>query len=434
MNLDEPVLSGVARALSDEELAGEVARQMLGSLKAQRGSSSLAEAVRVGLAAEVSMAEMERMSGYTRPTLYAAKRQLEEAARPVEDTVLLIREVLIALGAVRGTVPVVEVARRLRLSLPDAHAAVSVLASQDLCAREGPTGGGPATMSATITPAGMDVLRAMFDDLYLRRHDAYAVYLRVDPADRGAIDAAAAKVISRHEHTLLDISVAPSRMVGPELALSVHAPSARVAVSIAHDIWREVREVAGLETQVAWLVNVIPPAPLPASESAVLDAFVEALVAEAPDVAGAVSQARMRFAGGIDERQLAGRCVTAAAIALRRAAGNQADPRPISDGELAAEALMPAHGVPVAAKYASVKRATVRALELAADRLGPFRGGELGSFRAPSGRPRVVAQVSPTEADLIEMATDAGRAVGNADKLGLLDAAKQTLAIIAPQR
>lgn len=432
MEDDSPIFSGVARGLRDDQLACEVARQMLASLKAERGSTSLQEAVRVALATDVSMAEMERMSGYTRPTLYSAKKQLERELPRTDDTVLLTRQVLVVLAASGGSVPVAEIARRLRFPAPLVNAALSVLAAQDLCVVDGPRGQSPSALSAAVTSEGKQVLRAIFDDLFLRRPDAYSVYLRVDPAEQHKIEAAAARVMSSHEHTLMDASVAPSSMSGPELALAVHAPSSRTAVSISHDVWQEVRRTAELEPRLAWVADVIAPSPLPAGESEVLDAFVEAVVREVPEVAGEVSRARMRFAGGIDERTLAGRCVTSAALALRRAAGSVADPRPITDGEEAAEALAPAQGVTVDAKYSPVKRATRRALQLAADRLGPFRGGELGSFTAPHGRARVVPEVSPTTEDLIAMAREAGRAVGAAGKLGLLDATKQTMAIITP--
>src|SRR5258708_31773516 len=75
---EEQLYAGVTLGLSEEELPAEVTRQLLASLRGQRAVSPLLEAVRIGQAVGLKVAEMERMSGYTRQTIYTALRSLED--------------------------------------------------------------------------------------------------------------------------------------------------------------------------------------------------------------------------------------------------------------------------------------------------------------------------------------------------------------------
>ena len=72
-----------------------------------------------------------------------------------------------------------------------------------------------------------------------------------------------------------------------------------------------------------------------------------------------------------------------------------------------------------------IRRAVEQALELAADRLGQFRGGELGSLlpTAPAGS----RTDPPGTGDLTRMAELAGQAVGLAARIGTADAAAEVL-------
>ena len=407
---------------------------MLASLKADRATPPLHEAVRLGRAAGLRVAEMERMSGYTRPTIYAAMRALDEGAVPaVSDPTLLSRQVLVVLCSVSGAIPVGEIADRLRLEIGPIRAGLLSLRAQGMCQIEGDLGAEPSAMSAVATDFGRDMLRTIFDDLFLRRPDAFSVYVRLDADERAAIESAARDVVSAHEHTVIEASVAPSRMTTAEFAFAVHAPSSRTALAIVHDVWSAVRERAGLRPAAAWITDLISPAPLPSSESPVLDAFAEAICEQMPQVAVEVMQARRRYSGDLDERMLAGRCVTAAATALRRAVGSKNDPRPITNGDEAFGELAPAATVPVASPQAPIKRATRRALELAADHLGPLRGGELGSVRAPGQPPRIVEEVRPTSKELALMSREAGLAVGLAGKQDIVDVAKGMLEVVSPR-
>ena len=80
----------------------------------------------------------------------------------------------------------------------------------------------------------------------------------------------------------------------------------------------------------------------------------------------------------------------------------------------------------------TIQTPAVEAIRLAAERLGPFPGGQLGSFKGPDADPHIVDEVEPTDDDLIQMASTAGKAVNAAikrDKITLRNAVRP---IVAP--
>lgn len=143
---------------------------------------------------------------------------------------------------------------------------------------------------------------------------------------------------------------------------------------------------------------------------------------------------RDAFAGGASEAELAGRCVTMAALALRRAVGNDGEPRPIVDGDSAFAELEPAAGALARMGQVPVKQAAVAALDLAVERLGPLPGGRLGSVRAPGAVPVIVEGRGPTGSDLVEMTRSAGEAVGAAGAESFVDAAQLVRRVVAGER
>lgn len=432
---EDDLLAGVTLGLAERDVASETARQLLAALRGERASAPLVEAARLGRAVGLSVSEMERMSGYTRQTIYAALRTADqkEDRTAVRDRSALSQHVLVALGSMRGEVPVPELAHRMALPPEDIARALQTLNAERLCELKWrDPSEGLATMSAEATEAGMSTLRRLFNDLFLSRPDGFSVYLRVDPTEAAHIAAAADVMISSHEHTLMAASVAPSTMSTPELGLTVHAPTSRVALDIATDIWDEIRQHAGLPRAVAQVADLISPTNLPCGESGVVDAFTEALISSRVAAAETVTQERMRYRGGNDERSLACRCLTSGARSFRRSLEEERDPRPITDAEAAFGELAAVSGLVLDADRAPIQRLVRQALELAADRLGPFRGGELGSFRAPGGAANVVEPVQPSQSELEQMARLAGEAVGLAAGLGRVDPALEVRSVIAP--
>ena len=423
--------SPLAESLPPDELAAELARQTLAAVRADRHAAPLQEAVRLGHAAGLTVAEMQRMSGFSRPAIYSALEALDTSPRAARPDVLS-RQVLSVLCQAGGAVPLVEIGRRLRLDVPTVHGAVISLTAQGFCSIDRSAGRDARALSAIATNFGVSALRTIFDDLYLRRAEGFSVYLRVADEHIADVERAAAEVLSREEHTMLRAEVAPSRMTTPELAFIVHAPTSRLALLIVRDVWAEICRAAGLTAGEPPIAGVIAPSTPPSVESAVLDTFVDAIAAAASNVAGAAADARARFAGGLDERRLAGRCLTAAAAALRFAVGNEGSPREIVTADDAFDELAPASGVPVGRGQTKLKREVIAGLNLAAERLGPFRGGELGSLRHPDQPPPVVTSITPTDEELTQMAAHAGAAVGIAAGQELLDVREVMRGVLAP--
>jgi len=372
----------------------------------------------MGRAVGLSMSEMQRVTGLARQTLY---RQLppegpseRNPSRPQASI-----EVLMLLAAEADYGSPALIGRRAGLSPSLVTGVLVDLDGEGLCAvrRDG-----YASLEAAPIAATYLSLREHLDDLYLRRPDAISVYVRVPEDQQQAFSRAASTVLATHEHVVMPRSTAPSMMVSPELAFKVNAPTIRRALAVTRDVWDDVLKEVGLDSSEPVITNVIPPGSQPLVASDVLDTFLEGLVDTGASNGDAVREVRAHFSGGVSEAELAGRCVTMAALALRRIVGNDGEPRPIVDGDSAFAELEPAHAVPARKEGSKVKKAAVAALELATDRLGPLPGGRLGSFRAPGQSPRVANEVRPTSSDLLDMARLSGEAVGAAAGLGTLDA------------
>jgi hypothetical protein len=420
-------LTVVARGLVDDELARAVARQRLLSRLTDHPVAPLADCVWIGRAVGLSMSEMQRLTGLARQTLY---RHLEpeggqELRRPGRAQAAI--EVLILLAAEGEYASAPLIARRGGLPQELVTAVISGLEVDGSCTvrRDG-----YANLEATPTAAAYLTLREHFDDLFLRRPDAISVYILVPEEHQAAVARAAEEILASDEHVLMSQSTAPSVMVGPELAVMVNAPTVRRALAITRDIWAEVLKRSRIRFFEPVITNVIPPGTQPLLRSEVLDAFVEAILDAGAPKGDVLGEFRARFRGGISEAELAGRCVTAAALALRRAVGNDRDPRAIVDGDSAFAELQSAHGVPVRRKAARIKSAAVTALELATDHLGPLPGARLGSFRASGNAPRIVDGVGEGS-ELLNMVRSSGEAVGAADLLGVLDARAALAQVVA---
>jgi hypothetical protein len=430
MELDTAHLTPLARRLRGEELVREMSRQELASVRAERSSGvpRLSDAIRFGKAVGLAIAEMERMAGCSRQTIYNllpkdAPGGDSEASAPSDEPVDLAQVSLEVLGmavAAEGSVPLVEVSKRLHRPLVDVITASRSLHPAGLVSLSVPPSKSEGLGSAmiTATPEGEAILRSRFDDLYLRRSEGFAVYIGINPKESAKLARALPIVVSGHDTVIIEASVAPSTMSGPELAMSVNAPTSRMAVAIARDVWDELRIAAGLAPAHAHVVDVAPPSPPPSAESAVLDEFAAGIGERGSDEAvTATLRARARYGGGSDERALAGRCLTAAAWGLRLALGQDSRPRPISDADAAWGEWCIAHNLRLDRALEQIQKPLLEALELATDRLGPFRGGEIASLKAPGHAPSVVESVTPTPEELERMARLSGQAFGAASKL-----------------
>jgi DNA-binding MarR family transcriptional regulator len=411
-------LTGVARGLADDELALAVARQWLLSRVTDHPVAPLADCVQLGRAVGLSMSEMQRLTGLARQTLY---RHLEpegaKERRPASPQAAI--EVMLLLAAEGNYASPAVLGRRAGLTPEPVTRVITDLEPDGLCTvRRDPY----SSLEAAPTPATYVALREHFDDLFLRRPDAIGVYVLVPEERQAAVAQAAREILWHHEHVVMPQSTAPSVMAGPEIAVMINAPTIRRAIAIVRDIWAVVLARAGMGFFEPVITNVIPPGTQPLVRSDVLDAFLEGVIDSGAPNGNTLRERRARYSGGPSDAALAGRCVTIAALALRRTVGNDGDPRPIIDSDSAFAELQPAHGVPVHPDATEIKRSAVAALELATDRLGPLPGGRLGSYRAPGRAPNVVKEVRPTGSELTDMARLSGEAVGAAATLGALDA------------
>jgi hypothetical protein len=408
--------TGISRALGDRDLAREVARQELVAVRSDRLRPPMLEAVRSGLATGLSVVEMQRMSGASRQTIYNAIERLKnDAADQPEDAdpTAISLQVLAAVVAGEGTVPVGEVAKRLLRAPYDVLRAAPALASRGLVTLTSAPSSAPDPVAATLltaTEAAEDALRSHLDDLLLTRATGFGVYLALTEEETRCLAPLVGEMLSRNDSTIISADVAPSNMSSAELALVVHAPTSRVAIAIAHDVWDELRDRAGLDPALPRVTAVSEPTGAPCGDSPVLDAFVQAITETAPEVAGEVLRERMRYDGRFDERVIGGRCLTAASRVVLRAFGEDRNPRVITDGDAAwgeFEAINSLFVGDRPSDFVELKALGLEAIDLGVERLGPLPGGRLSTGG-------IVETFSPSHDDLVAMGRLAGITVGRA--------------------
>lgn len=416
------LLPPLIQRLAGPDLASELARARLSSARGARPQLALVDAIALGRAVGLGVSEMQRSCGCSRQTIYNLSRAPRER---MDDPGLALEVASCALAVGGETTPGV-VADRLQV---EADIVLPVVAR--LVARGEMLANGALNAKAliSVTPRGEARLRDVLDQMLSSRPEGIAVYLAVAEQDAQALDRAAGDLIANMEHTLIDASVAPSTMREPELAMVVHAASIRTALEIAQDLWDDLRERADLEPAVMRVASVLPSSSLDPLPSAVLDAFVRGIDGAAPTRAvAAARRARARFDGRARERDLAGRCLTAAASALRLALGRDTGAPAITNGDQAFEELSIVAALHLDAGRELIQKPLISALDRACETLGPFPGGRVASFRAPDGRPAVIEPVQPTETDLIAIAEASGTALGAA--AGAVDVETATLAIV----
>ena len=423
-------LTPVAQSLAESEIAAAVARRRLASRVTDHPVAPLADLVQMGRAVGLSMAEMQRVTGAARQTVYRQLRaEGDPPRRPSRQQATI--EVLMLLAAEGDFASPAVMARRAGLDPVRVTGLLTDLDIDGLCELRRDS---YASLEARPVSATYAVLREHFDDLFLRRPDAISMYLRLQPGEEADVARAAGTVVADLEFDVIEQWVAPSTMVGPEFAFTVNAPTIRRALDVARDVWREVQAARGLPFTEPVIANVIPAGGRAPVMSTVLDAFIEAIIDSGAPNGAEVREARDGFGGAASEAELAGRCVTMAALALRRAVGNESDPRPVLDGDSAFAEYVPASGAMVRVGQVPVKNAAIAALDLAVERLGPLPGGRLGSLRAPGAPPVIVHNQTPSGSELTQMARFAGEAVGFAAADSYVDAAQVVRRVVAGDR
>ena len=400
------------RHLAGRELAQTAARRELIVAGADRSSQVLMLVLPLARVLGISVAEMQRATSYSRQSIYNFLDSDPVRAIPASEAGRVAKILTIALVGAGGPQTVDQLAAALNAD-PDAlGSGVRFLVNHERASAEQASDG---SVTLTANPSAAEWLRLEVSTQEIAdRRPGFAVYIAAPPGDLNILAAATKSVVGLDEAAVLDADVAPSVMNGPEVALNVRAGDQRAALREAEAVWIEICERAGIKSNMR-VTQVIAPATSPNAASPVLDSFVSALSKGlAPEIVDDLWAERERYPGGDAERRIAARCLTWAARSLRYSLGREdADRVPtIKTGDDAFDEAVPVSGqLSLNPALKKVKEPLEKALLLASERLGPFRGGELASFKGPGERPRVVAEVAPSEADLAEIARLSGQAL-----------------------
>lgn len=353
------------------------------------------------------MAEAQRLSGFARQTLYSALEGEPASDFRDSDTERLARLMTIALVAAGQAQSFDAIGRACHVE-PAALAAPARLLEREQRATLTSSSSSLGEATVTPTPLAAEWLRIHVSSRELDdRASGFTVYLEVEPADAHRIDEVAREIVGLDEAGVLPYSTAPSIMRGPELAITIRASDQRSALQAAQAIWQETCSRIGTDAPMR-IADLHPPLDAANAPSVVLDTLVETIcVGLDEDLVSRIRGKRERFDGGEPERTLAGRCLTAASRGFWRLVdeGKGSNGREIASGDAAFDEFVAVSAsASDSPEVDSARESLMEALRLASERLGPFRGGELASFKAPGGTPRVVPEVAPSKEDLARMA------------------------------
>lgn len=412
---------GPAASIPKAEIGRAVARQLVSSLDGDLPAGRPGDIIVLARAAGVTVLGIQQITGMARQTVYRHQEQVGPQRRVDRGQARF--EALVVLAS-RGSLTVAELARRLALSTHTVLPAVVELDAQGLATMV--VDSDADDRRASPTDAAFTELRRYFNRHVDRQPSGYLVCIELnDDMEPSRVQAAANAVLSTGDQetsTVAAPEVAPSTMSGNELLLLARTPTQRRAFEFAYEVWPTILDQAELPFSPPRIRDVIPPGTPLVVSSRCLDKFVELLIDEGVGTPEVIRETRARYSGELGEKALATRCLTEAAIALRRAAGQERNPKLIATGDDAFDEWQAAKHLRLDAKGEQVQRPAVEALNIAAHRLGPYLGGELGSVKAPDGRPAQPKEVSPTQGDLEVIVAKSGIAIAAATRQDLVGA------------
>lgn len=412
---------GPASSIPKSEIGRAVARQIISSLDGDLPAGRPGDAIVLARAAGVTVLGIQQLTGLARQTIY---RYQEQAGNPrrVERGQLRF-EILVVLAS-RGSLTIVEIASRLAVSTHAALPAVVDLDDQGLARMD--FDADADDRRALPTDTTYIELARYFNRHVDRQPFGFTVCIELgDQMDAQVIQRAADAVLAagnQETSTVAGPEVAPSVMRGRELLLLTRAPTQRMALEFAYEAWPAILEEVDLPAQPPVIRDVFPPAAPLIVNSHCLDRFVEVLLDEGAGTPQRLRAARASFAGDLTEKKLAARCVTEAAIALRRAAGQDRNPKLIAIGDDAFDEWQASRALELDSKRERIQAPTVDALDVAAKTFGPFPGGQLGSFTSGASRPTQPMEVDATPENLEYVAKNSARAIAAADHQGIVQA------------
>jgi len=247
---DGAYVEGVGWFTSHRELAQTYARLELERADPERRN----ELVRLGSVVGLRPAELQRISGLSRQTVYTAIRHTD---KPTADLFLWTLAILAADGASTIT----SVAGQLRAEEPVAESLLRGLADGGYVRIATVGFSEPGAAVFMLSDRGQRALAERAQDLALRqRPDVCFISLAVDTEESDRLEEAARAIVGRNEWNLLDASI-HSTMRGPELALLIPAVTSREAINTMYDLWQEIRSEAELDPRLPKVALHVPPQP-----------------------------------------------------------------------------------------------------------------------------------------------------------------------------
>ena len=408
---------GPSDSIPDSEIGRAVARQLISSFNGEDRTGRPGDAIVLARAVGVTVLAIEQMTGWARQTVY---RHRDTVGDPREIESSQARFELLVLTAARGRMTIADAARALALPTDTVRPAALYLDAEKLASVE------PGDTDDPIvgpTEGTYLELRRYFNRHIQRTPAGYIVCLQLsEHTDPAKIRDAAEVVLGSSEAAVV---------VGPEtvhtegdaheLLLPVAAPTLARAMTFAYSAWPQILEKAGVPVEEARIRDVFSPGTAVVVGSPCLDQLMDTLRHEDAGIPDKLHKARVSYSGDLGEKGVASKCLTEAAVALRRATGQERNPRLIASADDAFDELLPARGPHLDKRREKIQAPVVKALELASRRLGPYLGGEVGSFKAPGGRPSEPKSITPTLADLIEMVELCAQAIAEAGRQGYID-------------
>jgi hypothetical protein len=211
--------------------------------------------LRVARHLEVPAIELQRLTGVARQTVYnATKRPIGNELEDLSVLALVAAgsaQTLSGLDEATGASPY-----RIKQAVSQLHAASYVDVLAHTSTRAEPVG------VFSISSKGLKRLQIETDSERLRstHSDAWTIFIAIEPSQRAYIEDVAPRLLGdNRSFGVVEATVAPSRMAGPELALIVRAPDSREALIVTNGLWTRLAQDVPELPSTPPVVAISPP-------------------------------------------------------------------------------------------------------------------------------------------------------------------------------
>lgn len=231
-----------AREARGRELLRSLVSRSALDYRERRTTARTAQHVRLARTGGLSTAELQRVTGMGRQTLFDLYR--DDRVIESDDP----RLHALALLSARGPTVADQAANALELSVPGADDLLEGLRREGLVERSG-AGYEPAnfTWAYHLTPRGDRAVETELRGLQVRaaHPDSWIIFFAVSELEKASLLDAATALCGRNGADILEAYVS-SAMSGPELGIFVSARDQRDAFLVAQRVYGDIRERAGL--------------------------------------------------------------------------------------------------------------------------------------------------------------------------------------------